>query len=174
VSYRFRVPLDPGAGWWLVVVCGVVAVVLLAVSLVSGRTVDVVFEWATATPEASVTPAAGVTPEAAVPSGSPRVGALGAAGPSQVFPPVEAVIEHYFGPLGASVDAERVWRCETGPEAVSWVGAAGELGPFQLSPDGAGKRFVDAGWNLLDAQQNVIAAALVVAEDGWGAWSACY
>ena len=172
MSYRFRVPLDPGAGMWLMVVCGFTAVVLVAWSLLSGNSVEV--EIVVATPWAVATATPEVTPEAAGPVDVPRVGALVAAVPSETFPPVESVIDHYFGPLGATDDALRVWRCETGPDAVSWVGAAGELGPMQLLPEGAGKRFVEAGWNLLDARENIMAAALVVAADGWGAWDACY
>lgn len=175
MSYRFRVPLDPQAGLWLLVVCGGVAVVLVALSLFQGRSVDVVIDVgpvATATVGPSVTPEA--SPEAAAAPVEGRVAALGAPVASDGFPPVESVIEHYFGPLGATEEALRVWRCETGPDAVSWVGDAGELGPFQLLPWGAGARFVAAGWNLLDARENVMAAALVVASDGWGAWDACY
>lgn len=172
MSYRFRLPLDPGAGMWLMVVCGFTAVVVVAWSLLSGKSVEVEIAFVTPTPAATAT--AVVTPEAGFVPETGRVGALGAPVASETFPPVESVIEHYFGPLGATEDALRVWRCETGPDAVSWVGDHGELGPMQLLPEGAGKRFVDAGWNLLDAQQNVIAAALVVARDGWDAWAACY
>ena len=171
MSYRFRVPLEPQAGLWLLVVCGGMAVVLVALSLFQGRSVDVVIDVGPAA-TATVTPEA--TPEVRVAPEEGRVGALVAAAASETFPPVESVIEHYFGPLGATEDALRVWRCETGPDAVSWVGAEGELGPMQLHPEGAGARFVAAGWNLLDARENVVAAALVVASDGWGAWDVCY
>jgi hypothetical protein len=62
----------------------------------------------------------------------------------------------------------------TGVRKAPLVGAAGELGLFQLQPDGGtGERFVDAGWNLLDARENVVAAALVVTRDGSSSWSAC-
>jgi hypothetical protein len=172
VSYRFRIPLDPEAGVWLVVVSAVVVAVLLAWSMLTGRSAEVEISFVTPVPVATATPV--VTPEAAAPADVGRGEALVAAVASETFPPVESVIEHYFGPLGGTEDAVRVWRCETGPDAESWVGEHGELGPFQLLPEGAGKRFVDAGWNLLDARENIVAAALVVASDGWGAWDACY
>lgn len=93
------------------------------------------------------------------------------------FPPPQELVRHYFGPLGwqeyrTAVD---VVECETGGTwRTDLVGAAGELGLFQLQPrGGAGQRFADGGWNLLDARENVIAAALVVARDGWSSWSAC-
>jgi hypothetical protein len=172
MSYRFRVPLDPAAGLWLLVVCGLVAMGMLVMSLLTGRSADLEISFVTPVPVATGTPV--VTPEAGAAPETGRVGALVAAVPSETFPPVESVIEHYFGPLGATEDALRVWRCETGPDATSWVGEHGEVGPFQLLPEGAGKRFVEAGWNLLDARENIMAAALVVARDGWGAWDACY
>ena len=169
MSYRFRVPLDPAAGLWLLVVCGLVAVGMIVASVLQGDGAQVVIDFGP-----TETPVASATPEAAMPPETGRVGALVAPVVGETYPPVESVIEHYFGPLGATGDALRVWRCETGPDAVSWVGDAGELGPFQLLPWGAGARFVAAGWNLLDARENVMAAALVVATDGWGAWAACY
>jgi hypothetical protein len=172
MSYRFRVPLDPSAGLWLLVVCGLTAVGMLVMSLLTGQSAEVEISFVTPPAVATATPV--VTPEAAVPLETARVAGLVAAVPPETFPPVESVIEHYFGPMGQTENAVRVWGCETGPEAVSWVGEHGELGPFQLLPGGAGKRFVEAGWNLLDPQQNVIAAALVVAADGWDAWDACY
>jgi len=176
MSYRFRLPVDPEAGLWLLVVGGFTVVVLVAWSLLSGNPVDVEISFVTPTPAATavadVTPV--VTPEAGAVPETGRVEALGAPVAGETFPPVESVIEHYFGPLGATEDALRVWRCETGRDAESWVGEHGELGPFQLLPEGAGKRFVDAGWNLLDARENIVAAALVVAGDGWDAWAACY
>lgn len=172
MSYRFRIPLDPMAGWWLLVVTGVTAVVLIGWSVLTGNSVELEISFVTPTATVSATPEA--TPEAGISPVEGRVAALGVPVASDGFPPVESVIEHYFGPLGATEDALRVWRCETGPDAVSWVGAEGELGPMQLHPEGAGARFVAAGWNLLDARENVMAAALVVASDGWGAWDACY
>jgi len=114
-----------------------------------------------------------------LPCGSPPAGpsAPCPTATAVVFPPPQAVVRHYFEPLGwqeyrTAVD---VVNCETGGTwDASLVGAAGELGLFQLRPEGgAGQRFADAGWDLLDAQQNVIAAALVVARDGWSSWSAC-
>jgi hypothetical protein len=94
-----------------------------------------------------------------------------------MFPPPQELVRHYFEPLGwqeyrTSVD---VVNCETGGTwDPSLVGAAGEQGLFQLQPHGgAGQPFADAGWNLLDARENVIAAALVVARDGWSSWGAC-
>jgi len=111
-----------------------------------------------------------------VPRPTPTV-VLRQAQDARVWPPPQAMVEHYFGPLGAR-DVEvalAVGDCETGGTwDPSLVGAHGELGLFQLLPrGGAGQRFAEAGWNLLDARENVIAAALVVARDGWSSWSAC-
>lgn len=170
MSYRFRIRLDPAAGWWALLVCAVVAV-LAVWSMVTGQTASVDISFVT--PTAVATAASVVTPEAAVPPVSAPVAGVVAAVPPETFPPVSFLIGHYFGPMGQSENALRVWRCETGPDAESWVGEDGELGPFQLLPDGAGAQFVRWGWNLLDARENIVAAALVVAADGWGAWDAC-
>jgi hypothetical protein len=172
MSYRFRIPLDPGAGWYVLVVGAVVAAVLVVWSVVTGQSAQVEISFVTPTAVATAAPEA--TPEAAVPPEAPRVGALVAPVPSETWPPVQSVIGHYFGPLGATVDALEVADCETGGTFdPSLVGPHGEQGVFQLLPGGAGAPFVAAGWTLLDARENVVAAALVVARDGWDAWSAC-
>ncbi len=104
----------------------------------------------------------------------PRPGAVATMVP--LYPTPEELVRHYFGPLGAAdvAIALAVGDCETGG---SWdagaVGAQGELGLFQLHPEGVARRYLDLGWNLLDARENVVAAALYVARNGWSSWSAC-
>jgi hypothetical protein len=155
-------------------------VVLFALSLAGqGGEVAIVVPPASTVMTATVGPAVTGTPEAGSRAGpvEGRVGALAAPGGAQAFPSVQSVIEHYFGPLGA-VEVERallVASCETGGTFdPALVGAEGEVGVFQLHPGGAGARFEALGWNLADVRENVVAAALVVASDGWGAWGGCY
>src|SRR3972149_5405299 len=120
----------------------------------------------------SPTPTPGAVPTATAVAAEGRVGGVEAAGGALVWPPVEWLIEHSFGPLGAVDVALAVYECETA-EGSAWVGALGELGPFQLQPDGgAGERFAAAGWDLLDPRESVMAAALIVAEEGWWPWKA--
>lgn len=92
--------------------------------------------------------------------------------PPTTYPPVTAIIRHYFQPLGEVrvSQALRVARCESSFDP-SAVGEQGELGLFQLHPKGVGERYIEAGWNLLDARENTIAAALEVAAHGWDAWA---
>jgi hypothetical protein len=171
MTHRVEIPRDGLVG---LAVAVVVAAALLAGAWLGGTGAEVTIVVppleATATeipaPSATASPGVAVVPE---PARQDRVAALAV---SDGFPPVESVIEHYFGPLGEVSTALEVYGCET-PDGSDWVGDAGELGPFQLHPRGAGERFLNAGWNLMDARENVIAAALVVAAEGWGPWSAC-
>ena len=151
---------------WTAVLMAIAVGAIIGAVVWGGGTVELRVVYPTATP-------------ATVPTGTaePGDGPEGAVEPvavPSVFPPVETLIRHYFGPLGAVDVALAVYECE-GAGGPPWVGAVGELGPFQLQPDGgAGERFEDAGWDLMDPRENVMAAALLVAAEGWWAFEACY
>jgi len=174
---RFRVEGSGALG--LAVGLALAGVVLFALSLAGqGGEVTIVVPAGSRVGTATVGPVVTGTPEpgAWLAPVEGRVVALGGAGAALSFPPMETVIRHYFGPLGvAEVErALRVASCESGGTLdAALVGAEGELGVFQLHPEGAGARFEALGWNLADPRENAIAAALVVASDGWGAWDAC-
>ena len=162
--YFGPVPRAGGDVWTAVLMAIAVGAIIGAV-VWGGGTVELRVVYPTATPAA--------VPTATAVAAEGRVGGVEAAGGALVWPPVEWLIEHYFGPLGAVDVALAVYECETA-EGSAWVGALGELGPFQLQPDGgAGERFAAAGWDLLDPRESVMAAALIVAEEGWWPWKAC-
>jgi len=160
--------------YWAAVMMAIGAGAIVGAVVWGGGSVDIRVVYDTATATATAVPTASATaapPGTAEREASPE-GSVGQRGVVEVFPPVEMLIRHYFGPLGAVDVALRVYECESG-EGGSWVGAAGELGPFQLSPRGVGAPLIAQGWNLMDPRENVIAAALIVAEQGWWPWKAC-
>lgn len=135
---------------------------------------------ATATPSPSPTPSPTATPAPAATS-TPTATPAPAPAPQPVPPPpapestaerearMMAIIRAAFSRLGLDTEfAIRVARCESGlnPNA---VGAAGELGLFQLHPRGVGYGYPREV--LLDPAENSRIAAEYVAKHGWGAWS---
>ena len=134
----------------------------------------------TATPTPSPTPSPTATP---TPTATPAPAAtpVPAPAPEPVPPPpapestadrearMIAIIRAAFSRLGLDTEfAIRVARCESGlnPNA---VGAAGELGLFQLHPRGVGYGYPREV--LLDPAENSRITAEYVAKHGWGAWS---
>jgi len=168
MSRYFPSPPAGGRDRSTVILIAIAAGVIVGTLLWGGSDVDIRILLDRPTPTATATPTPTSTP-APTPSAYP---ATQPATRPNTFPPTETLIRHYFDPLGATQTALAVHRCESGPAPYT-DGAAGEQGPFQLHPKGAAAPFLAAGWNLRDPRENIIAAALIVAADGWGAWSAC-
>lgn len=121
----------------------------------------------TATPTPSPSPTATPTP---TPSPTPLSGpTVGTPGTPERDQRMMEIIRAAFSRYGLNVDfAIEVARCESRLDP-SAVGAAGELGLFQLHPRGVGYGYTRE--TLLDPVENSRIAAAHVAKHGWSAWT---